>query len=176
MGVAICGGVGEVGGPKHHLPDLKPYITSVYADWNMLIWEIRFVGGGGSWYTDQNRLGNETLADAALTWQMGNEIVGSFHCVPVSFHSSIHLVSNPPAAGKKSRGRNVSHLKLSGQLSWDITHASPKTWSQSPNLAARLTSLHQPAAHRVTQRHCHTLDTCVQSLCLCMHQAIFRCL
>lgn len=140
-------------------------------------WYGRYVSwGGGSWYTDQNRLGNETLADAALTWQMGNEIVGSFHCVPVSFHSSIHLVSNPPAAGKKSRGRNVSHLKLSGQLSWDITHSSPKTWSQSPNLAARLTSLHQPAAHRVTQRHCHTLDTCVQSLCLCMHQAIFRCL
>lgn len=53
-----------------------------------------------SWNTDQNRLGNETLADAALTWQMGNEIVGSFRCVPLSAHPSIHLVIYPPAAEK----------------------------------------------------------------------------
>lgn len=53
---------------------------------------------------DQNRLGNETLADAALTWQMGNEIVGSFRCVPLSVHPSIHLVIYPPAAEKAGLG------------------------------------------------------------------------
>lgn len=46
---------------------------------------------GKSSNTDQNRLGNETLADAALTWQMGNEIVGSLCCVPLSVHPSNHL-------------------------------------------------------------------------------------
>lgn len=49
-------------------------------------------GGKKSWNTDQNRLGNDSLADAALTRQMGNEIVSSFRCVPLSVHPSIHLV------------------------------------------------------------------------------------
>lgn len=77
--------------------------------------------------TDQNRLGNETLADAALTWQMGNEIVGSFRCVPLSVHPSIHRVIYPPAA-RKSRVGNPGHLKLLGQLSWDITPRPRRLW------------------------------------------------
>lgn len=91
--------VSSRGGARHHLRDPKAYVTSVYADWSMLIWETPRGrrGGGTSWNTDQNRLGNETLADAALTWQMGNEIVGSFHCVPLSFYPSIHLVIYPSA-------------------------------------------------------------------------------
>jgi len=56
-----------------------------------------FLGGGGK---DQNRFGNETLADAALTWRMGNEIVVSFRCVPLSVRPSINLVLYPPAAEK----------------------------------------------------------------------------
>lgn len=89
----------------------------------MLIWEIpgaKKKKERKSLNTDQNRLGIETLADAALTWQMGNEIVGSFRCVPLSVHPSIHLVIYPPAA-RKSRVGNTGHLKLLGQLSWDIT-------------------------------------------------------
>lgn len=69
--------------------------------------------------TDQKRWGNETLADAALTWQMGNEIVGSFRCVP-SICSPIHPSSDLSSSSRKRVG-NASHLKLLGQLSQDIT-------------------------------------------------------
>lgn len=162
-------------GAKCQLPDLKTYLTSVYTDWNMLIWETP--GGKKkkkkSFNTDQNRLGNETLADAALTWQMGNEIVELFLLCP-SICSTIHPSSDLSSSSRKGPVGNASHLKLLGQLSWDFTLHPRRLWLQSQPAAEPLTSLCQRAVHSATPRVCHTLDSHV-SACVCIKQPSDTC-
>lgn len=109
-------------------------------------------------------------ADAALTWQTGNEIVASFCCVPLSAHPSVHLVIHPPAAEEKGWECEPPEAFRSALMGHHP--ASPKT---SPYLTERLTSLCQHAAHSVTLRGCHTLDSRL-SACVCIKQLCDTCI
>lgn len=99
---------------------------------------------------------------------MGNEIVGSFRCVPLSFRPSIHLAIYPSAAEKARAGECEPPEAFRSALTGHHP-ASPKTVTQfqSPNPAERLTSLCQRAARRPTLRDCHTPDSRV-SACVCI--------
>ncbi len=95
-------------GAKRHLPDLKTYVTPVYTDWNMLIWEIP--SRKKSWNTDQNR-----LREWNACWCCTNAADGKWNCrlfplcpSPLSAHPSIHLVIYPSAAEKAGVGMQAT--------------------------------------------------------------------